>query len=367
MAPAGLMLSRVFSAVVVCISRIRAFFRQTQSLHTARFANLYELTAPLTPTIDERTADVQPSLLLGTSHFHHLLTVRPTQMRKELGNLLLVAPTRGGKGLAAVSQLLTWPHSVIVNDIKGELFSQTAGYRRTLGNVFVIDPTGVGHCYDPLLGKHTEDALLSAATHLLFQPDEGEGKIFTQRAIITLTQLFLAARAESVPPLPYGRYLIRAGLPHAVERLNLINPELATQFLDAQYDVANFSDRLLLSAWSTLTVRMRPLLTETVVRTLAGSDFRPRDALCSKKPITIYLRWREQDLLALAPLVRLMWSSIIDELITTYDQKAGRDCKPVLLLIDEAGRTAIPSLADHATTVVGRGYRFGLLCNRFPN
>jgi type IV secretory pathway TraG/TraD family ATPase VirD4 len=27
----------------------------------------------------------------------------------------------------------------------------------------------------------------------------------------------------------------------------------------------------------------------------------------------------------------------------------------VLLLIDEAGRTAIPSLADHATTVVGRG------------
>ena len=26
-----------------------------------------------------------------------------------------------------------------------------------------------------------------------------------------------------------------------------------------------------------------------------------------------------------------------------------------MLLIDEAGRTAIPSLADHATTVVGRG------------
>ena len=33
----------------------------------------------------------------------------------------------------------------------------------------------------------------------------------------------------------------------------------------------------------------------------------------------------------------------------------GKNCNPVLLLIDEAGRTAIPSLADHATTVVGRG------------
>jgi type IV secretion system protein VirD4 len=46
---------------------------------------------------------------------------------------------------------------------------------------------------------------------------------------------------------------------------------------------------------------------------------------------------------------------LIDELVTTYDQRAGRGCQPVLLLIDEAGRTAIPSLANHATTVVGRG------------
>ena len=67
------------------------------------------------------------------------------------------------------------------------------------------------------------------------------------------------------------------------------------------------------------------------------------------------MRWKEQDLLALSPLVRLLWGSLIDELVTTYDQRAGRECQPVMLLIDEAGRTAIPSLADHATTVVGRG------------
>jgi type IV secretory pathway TraG/TraD family ATPase VirD4 len=36
-------------------------------------------------------------------------------------------------------------------------------------------------------------------------------------------------------------------------------------------------------------------------------------------------------------------------------QGKGKNCRPVLLLIDEAGRTAIHSLADHATTVVGRG------------
>jgi type IV secretion system protein VirD4 len=96
-------------------------------------------------------------------------------------------------------------------------------------------------------------------------------------------------------------------------------------------------------------------LTETVVRSLAGSDVTAHDLLYAQKPITVYLRWPERDLLALSPLVRLVWGSLIDGLITTYDAAQGKDCKPVLLLIDEAGRTAIPSLAEHATTVVGRG------------
>ena len=100
---------------------------------------------------------------------------------------------------------------------------------------------------------------------------------------------------------------------------------------------------------------MRPLLTETVVRSLAHSDFTAEQIMLSPKPVTVYLRWKEQDLLALSPLVRLLWGSLIDELVTTYDSRAGDGCKPVMLLIDEAGRTAIPSLADHATTVVGRG------------
>ena len=232
---------------------------------------------------------------------------------------------------------------------------RTAGFRSTLGPVYVLDPTGVGHRYDPLLGKKTEDELLSSATHLLFKPNEGEGAIFTQRAIVMLTQLFLAAREENAAPLPYVRQIIRTGLTASAARLEAISPELATQFLDVEFSEANFSDRFLLSAWGTLSARMRPLLTETVVRSLAGADFSARELMCGTKPITVYLRWPERDLLALSPLVRLLWGSLIDELITTYDAAQGKECRPVLLLIDEAGRTAIPSLADHATTVVGRG------------
>jgi type IV secretion system protein VirD4 len=251
---------------------------------------------------------------------------------------------------------LTWRHSVVVNDIKGDLFAQTAGYRNTLGPVFVLDPTGVGHTFDPLLGKQTEDELFSSATHLLFRPDEGDGAIFTQRATVMLTQLFLAARREGSAPLPYAREAIRSGLAACAQRLNAISPDLATQFLDVAFADANLADRFLLSSWGTLSARMRPLLTETVIRSLAGADFAPADLMSEGgPPVTIYLRWPERDLLALSPLVRLLWGTLIDGLIATYDKRSGLNCAPVLLLIDEAGRTAIPSLADHATTVVGRG------------
>lgn len=317
-------------------------------LHRARFARLDELTS-----ITQRTPD-PTSLLIGVNRLKHFLLVRPTKTRRELGNMLIVAPTRGGKGLLATSQLLSWKHSVVVNDLKGELFTATAGYRATLGNVFVIDPTGIGHQYNPLQSKTTEDQLYSAATRLLFKPNERD-PIFTQRATTMLTQLFLASRIENAPPLPYVRLIIRVGLKGAARRLQELSPELATQFLDVEYKDANFTDRFLLSAWGTLTASVKPLLTETVVRCFAGSDFTPAQLMCSDKPITVYLRWPEKDLLALSPLVRLLWGSIIDELITTYDKTEGRGCKPVLLLVDEAGRTAIPSLADHATTVVGRG------------
>ncbi len=336
----------------VFFNKILAFIFSYKQLHIARFARISELSSLIDSKLDET------SLLLGARRFNHFLRVRPTKNRRELGNLLIVAPTRGGKGLLAVSQLLTWNYSVIVNDIKGELFTQTAGYRSTLGKVLVIDPTGVGHRYDPLLRKYTEDELRSVATNLLFKPDEGEGVIFTQRATRMLTQIFLAARKEGKAPLPYIREIIRKGLPDAAGRLNSISPELATQLLDVSFEQAEeakFSDRFLLSAWSTLTAKMDSLLTETVVRCFSGADFTPKDLMCSEKPITVYLRWTERDLLALSPLVRIIWGSLIDELITTYDKAQGNKCKPVLLLIDEAGRTAIPSLADHATTVVGRG------------
>src|SRR5258708_6209718 len=317
-----------------------------QALHRARFAHHSDVWPLLSSSFATEASLLGPRPFLLSKR---LATVRKSTQRPELGNLLIVAPTRSGKGLLAVSQLLTGQHSVIVNDIKGELFTATAGFRSLLGPVYVLDPTAGGLASAPLAGKTTEDAVYASAAHLLHQA--GEQDIFTQRATTMLACIFAAAKREGAAALPYARAVLRSGLAACVERLQTVSPELATVFLDVNSENANLTDRFLLSAWGTLTARMRPLLTETVVRSIARSDFTPEEIITSNRPVTVYLRWKEQDLLALSPLVRLLWGSLIDELITIYDHSAGKGCNPVLLLIDEAGRTAIPSLADHTTTM----------------
>jgi type IV secretion system protein VirD4 len=343
---------RLFSRLIVLLSRIIAFFKESQSLHTARFAHLYELRELITPPFADPSTN---GLLLGISRFNQVLSVRPTQIRRELGNTLIVAPPRSGKSVLATAQLLTWPHSVIVNDVKGELFTQTAGWRRKIGKVYVIDPTGVGHRYDPTAGKHTDLELKGIAKGLLYKPDEGDGEIFTQRGIRMLTPVLHAAAREQLPLLPYAAYLMNEPIQDVAQRLHSIDPVLATRFLDGNIEQTDFHNKFLLSAWDTVTARLDGLLADSVAQCVAGSDFTAHDVMCAGEPVTVYLRWKEQDLLVLAPLVRLIYSSLIDGLITTYDQWGGQGCRPVLLLVDEAGRTAIPSLSDYATTVVGRG------------
>ena len=321
------------------------------AIHRARFAKFVEVRELLsrTPCPDGVLLGVRRDFLF----LNRFVVVRPTSKRREIGNTLIVAPTRGGKGLLAISQLLSWKHSVIVNDIKGELFQATAGYRSTLGNVYVLDPTGVGHRYDPLANKTTESQLSAASHRLLFKPNERD-PIFTKRAIKMLTQLFLASRMEGRSPLPYVRHLTRLGLIEAAEQLHRLSPELARQFLSTSYERADFTNRFLINSWESLVADMEPLLTETVVKSFAASDVTIEELMLSETPVTIYLRWCEQDIEAHTPLVRLVWGSMIDELATTYDKREGNGCHPVLMLVDEAAVAPIPSLARRASTVVGR-------------
>jgi type IV secretion system protein VirD4 len=350
-------MKRFLHVVSIILSFVNSFRSHAGELYHARFARLHELTDLLTDSLPT------DSLLLGISQFSRILHVKSTKDSRELGNCLVVAPTRGGKGLLAVSQLLTWKHSAVVFDIKGELYDQTAGYRSTLGKVFVIDPRGYGHHYDPLHGKTDEDDLYTLAKHLLYEPNEGDGKAFTQRGTKMLTLLWLAALelnhlsgAEQYRLLPFVGKMADLGLNSAAPIINAISPTIARRLLDGEYNPEKDYDdkRFLSSSWESLTARLYPLLTEKIVRCFAGSDFTGADIIAGKMPVTVYLCVPESTILGKAPLIRLLLESLTGQMFDTYDAARGKHCRRVLWLMDEAGTVGIPSLPQYVATAAGR-------------
>jgi type IV secretion system protein VirD4 len=344
------------------LSWVRSLLPKSPQLYADRFARPHEVNPLVSPNWQE-----EAGLLLGVSAFNQVLSVRPKPKRGELGNVLVDALTRGGKGLLAISQLLTWPHSVVVLDIKGELYDATAAYRKTLGKVFVIDPEAVGNQFDPLHGRTTERQLYAAAKYLLYEAGERD-PIFIERGMKMVTQLFLAAREENRQAgyekyrlLPYAGQLMNLPINQVAAHLHAVSPTLATKFLSGVYNPEKDYDekKFLTSSWETATSRLYPILSDELLRCFDGSDFTAGDIITSLQPITVYLRLPEAELLALAPVVRLIFQTLIHDMQTTYDKRPGRTakekgCSPVLLLLDEAGRVAIPKLYEYATTVVGR-------------
>jgi type IV secretory pathway TraG/TraD family ATPase VirD4 len=215
----------------------------------------------------------------------------------------------------------------------------------------------------PLQGKYEEDDLYTLAKHLLYEANEGDGKAFTQRATKMLTLLWLAClelnrlTGEEYRMLPFVGKMADLGLNSAASFLNDISPPIVRRLLDGEYNPEQDYDdkRFLSSSWESLTARLYPLLTEGIVRCFAGSAFTGADIIAGKKPVTVYLCFPEKDLLAKAPVIRLVLESILSEMIDTFDSTKGRNCRPTLILLDEAGTVGLPSLPQYVSTVRSRG------------
>ena len=353
-------MNSILDQVNIFMSRLNSLGGQSGKLHHARFAHPHELQPLISHTLDET------ALLLGTTRLGGIYRVTPTQKRRELGNMLVCAPPRSGKSILAISQLLTWPHSVVAVDIKGELYRNTAGYRSTRGPVYVIDPEGVGHQYDPLQGLSDEDALYTVAKNLLFDPKEGEGRSFTEWGILLEVLKWQACLAlnrktgGNVRLLPFSRAIGKLGINSAAAAIHAISPAIAQEMLDGAYDPEeNYKEnRYFANSWQSSRARMYPLLTEKVVRCFNGSDFTGQDIIAGEKPVSVYLRIPEGQLEAKAPLIRLILESLTTEMFATFDNPQGRVCRPVLVLIDEAGTVGFAKLPNYSSTCAGRGVSF---------
>jgi type IV secretion system protein VirD4 len=356
-------LKRFFYRLAVFLSWWHAVLPKAEKLYKNRMALDHEIADLTTDTLP--TA----SLLLGMNHFSRILHVSATTERRELGNILIEAPTGGGKGLLAVCQLLTWHSSAIVFDIKGDLYKQTAGYRKTLGPVYRFDTRGYGNTYDPFQGKEREDELYTIANQLLYEAHEGDGKAFTQKGTKMLTIAFLAGREGNrqagkpdAPLMPFVGHMADLGLNRAAALIYAISPDLCRRFLDEDYhpDKDYKQDKYLSNSWDSATARLFPLLIERILRCFNGSDFTARDIIGGRKPVTVYLCVPEKDLLAKKPVIRLVMESLMAEMKDYFDEAPGetaaeKGCRDVLYLMDEAGNVGLASLPHDVSTVRSRG------------
>lgn len=334
-----------------------------QLIYTARYATEDD-AAGLKVDLGDPAA--RHTFLLGVN-WHSLLGLRPgIGGRRELGHQLVVAPTRGGKGRNLTANLLNWGESAVILDIKGENYRETAGYRSGLGAVYALDPRGRGHRYDPFAElRHSDEALLTAAKLLVEDPADRD-PAFAERAASGVYAALLAAQLEGVPTLPFLDRLLCEGLDGFVEGLTAyedskVNRAL-TRFLG--YRASTFSveraagDRFLSSSWTLLNSRVGPLLTEGVLAMTSGHDVAARDLYA--QPTSLYLIFPETESEATGKVFKLIVTSLMLGLMRAYDAAPVPPSRPVLMLLDEVGRTPIPKLSDYLSTLAGRNVSVAL-------
>lgn len=273
-------------------------------------------------------------------------------------HVLVFAPTRSGKGVALVlPTLLTWPGSSVNNDLKGELWAKTAGYRASLGHrCYKFSPVEADSAhFNPLqelrIGTSREVADVQNMAAILVYTDEAEGKDdsphWRQNAMSLLTGVILhecyAARVESRIPSLYGvaRILTRPGqgfretlsemlaYPHDAElshgwtspegetvQTHPVVAEKAQEMLDKEEK--EFGG-ILSTAKTALILYADPL----VVANTSDSDFSIQDLVNHEQPHDLYIVVPESDKIRLRPLVRLLYTIIVNRLTEKMSFQAG--------------------------------------------
>ncbi|CAM4452862.1 type IV secretory system conjugative DNA transfer family protein [Deinococcus marmoris] len=338
-----------------------------QALADAGFASPDEMRE-LRVQLEE--ANTGERLLVATApNAHHLgLTAPP-----ELGHMLVVGPSRSGKGLHLIANLLDWRGSAIVIDLKGEFYRKTSGWRSGFGRVVVLDPRGNGAPYDPISHLATSEQGLSAAATILLTPEkDGNNSIFASAAVPILVAMFRAAHMLGRPTFALAAECVRRrGMQGTVELLRTIDDAIVqdnlTLYLGQGMDAAagdkssmatslDDARSLARQAWSTLSTRLQPLLVDGVLRmtdTTGARPLAPQDLWA--EPTTVYLRCPERLAPTLAPLLRLITWTLIQARVAAADEEPDAPLIPLLLGLDETGILPVPGLPDTLATVAGRG------------
>jgi type IV secretion system protein VirD4 len=287
----------------------------------------------------------------------------------------LEAPPRSGKGVGVVvPNLLNWPDSVLVSDIKGENWMRSAGFRakhgqdvhlfdplseherssrwnplayvsevpyrciddlQRIGSMLYPDPVGV----DPFWTSSARSLFLGIALYLF----ETQG---STRTIGEILRQGMASDAEGFQK--HWRRVIEA-----CERTGYPLSQEAVQTL---YDVIDLAPVTASSIRKTFTSRLDLWLNPLIDAATSDNDFDLRDL--RKRPMSIYARINPDNIARLQPLLNLFFQQAIGLQTRELPEENPALKYQLLQVLDEfAALGRIPVIADSTAFLPGYNVR----------
>lgn len=333
-----------------------------RGMYNAHWATPKEIT-DITVNLNDLKGD---EIMLGYAYNKPLALRTGVAGRKEMGHVLIVGPSRTGKGLHAAANLLNWRGSVVTVDIKGEFYNSTAGFRKQeFGqDVYVLNPsTGANsNQFDPFAERDSPEQLQATAEAILNPDADGSNSAFARRASFALVAMMMVAKERDIPVLPFVRDCLRMGPEKSLTMLEEMSqtPDVHENLvyflscLPSEYDWEGFSnDKFANNSWVNLISKMKYLMSRGIIEMTSGSDFKATDLL--RKPTSLYMVFRESDLKYTVHSFSAIILALIEAIIKEYDLHPDEEFEPIMFIFDEAGRIVVPLLDDLISTVAGRG------------
>lgn len=256
---------------------------------------------------------------------------------------LIIGPTRSGKGACyVIPNALVHEGSMIVTDLKGEVFRSTAGYRKSKGNlVFLFAPGSARtHRYNPLdfirpdRGDRTTD-IQNMAAILVPEVTESENSIWQA----TAQQVIAGAISYINESVYYEGYRnlgevtaffnSGANLQALMTLIKEREPNLSRFTVESFNAYIALSERAAASALLDIQKALRPFRNERVVAATSVTDMDLR--ALKHRPISIYLAPNITDITLLRPLLALFVQQTLDTLMLEHTERS----VPVYFLLDE--------------------------------
>lgn len=268
-------------------------------------------------------------------------------------HLLAFAPTRSGKGVGLViPTLLTWPHSAVIHDIKGENWQLTAGYRSSFSHCLLFNPADPKSArYNPLLevrkGEWEVRDVQNIADILVDPEGALERRNHWEKTSHALLVGVILHVLYAEPEKTLARVASFLSDPsRSIERTLKImmatnhlgtegEPKVHSVVASVARELLNKSENersgVLSTAMSFLGLYRDPV----VARTTSACDWRIADLMEAKRPISLYLVIPPADLSRTKPLVRLILNQIGRRLTESLEGEKGKPRRKLLLMLDE--------------------------------